>query len=471
MIATQDDHEFSDDCHADFSNYTDGRELEQDTDRRLAADQAWFEYMPVDLSDPPTRTWDGTQNFPDQLRYYRSFVFGRHFELVMTDLRRYRPDHLVPEAAFPGSVFLDQAALSETLGSVPDDATPYVDIDQFQGGAYRDALQAGAVLLNIDRQSVQGLVGVSFINAALQTLGLTDPADIVSEGLDLERGYIYQQLLKTEQFSRIGARYLVALGPFNALAKAKFDESAGASERLMGDEQRAWFLSTLKNSTRTFKIWGSEVCFMPRHLDLTPVSLAPAELRVKLSISAEDWDGFPNERALLLTELAALQNVVIVSGDLHCFFAGTPYAAGDPNTRLVEFVTGSLTSTTWQRGLVSLAGSSSSVPASAQFIAANVGGLLGDPDTRPNPHLSWQNLSDNGYGVFEASGERLAVSLFSVSPDVIATAPNALATTVLELFARQDFEVVPGSADLFRINADGPRERWDISSMSWLAAD
>jgi len=163
--------------------------------------------------------------------------------------------------------------------------------------------------------------------------------------------------------------------------------------------------------------------------------------------------------------------VVIVSGDLHCFFAGTPYAAGDPNTRLVEFVTGSLTSTTWQRGLVSLAGSSSSVPASAQFIAANVGGLLGDPDTRPNPHLSWQNLSDNGYGVFEASGERLAVSLFSVSPDVIATAPNALATTVLELFARQDFEVVPGSADLFRINADGPRERWDISSMSWLAAD
>src|SRR5882724_9518587 len=105
IIAIQDDHEFSDDCHADVATYTDGRSDETETSRRLAADQAWFEYMPVDLVEAPTSDWDATQAFPAELKYYRSFVFGQNLELVMTDLRRYRPDHLVPEDAFPGAIF------------------------------------------------------------------------------------------------------------------------------------------------------------------------------------------------------------------------------------------------------------------------------------------------------------------------------------------------------------------------------
>jgi len=122
IIAIQDDHEFSDDCHADVATYTDGRMDETETPRRLAADQAWFEYMPVDLSQAPTSDWDATQQFPDELRYYRNFEFGRHLDLVLTDLRRYRPDHLVPEDAFPGSVFLTQTELTKVLGSVPANA-------------------------------------------------------------------------------------------------------------------------------------------------------------------------------------------------------------------------------------------------------------------------------------------------------------------------------------------------------------
>jgi alkaline phosphatase D len=469
MIATQDDHEFSDDCHADFANYTDGREKEQETARRVAADRAWFEYMPVDLSAPPTGDYDEKKNFPDQLRYYRSFVFGQHFELVLTDLRRYRPDHLVPEDAFPGTVFLEQDALTALEGTLPDDAAPYVDIDAASWRSYRDALQSGADTLNIQASSVQGLISVPFINDSLTTLGLTDPAPIPLDMAGLERGYAYQQLLKTDEFSRIGSRYVVAVGPFAALAKSKYQATGGASEQLMGAEQRAWFLNTMQASTRTFKIWGNEVCFMPRQIDLTPVTLAPDALRIKISISAEDWDGFPNEREALLSELSAVDNVVIVSGDLHCFFAGTPYSSADSSKRLVEFVTGSLTSTTWQAGLTTLAGSNSTLPASTQFIAASVGTLLVDPDTQPNPHLAFQNLSDNGYGIFEASADRLAVNLFSVSSTVIATAPDALSGTVADLFAQQDFEVVPGAPDLFRNNA-GVRERWDITSVSWVPA-
>ncbi|HEY3664609.1 MAG TPA: alkaline phosphatase D family protein, partial [Polyangiaceae bacterium] len=390
IIAIQDDHEFSDDCHADVATYTDGRTDETETPRRLAADQAWFEYMPVDLLQAPTSDWDAKQPFPDELKYYRSFVFGRNLELVMTDLRRYRPDHLVPEDAFPGAVFLKQADLTQVLGNLPADAVPYVAIDDYQGGAYQKALADGADQLNIRASSVTGEISVPFINASLMTLGSGAPAPIPLDTADLEQGYAYHQLFKSDEFSRIGSRYVLALGPFNALAKAAFQASKGASEQLMGAEQRAWFLDTMKASTRTFKVWGSEVCLMPRHIDLSANTLAPAALRTKITISAEDWDGFPNEREALLSELAKLGNVVLVSGDLHCFFAGTPYASEDPTQRVVEFVTGSLTSTTWQSGLTSLVANDSSLPPAAKLLAASVGSLLTDPKAKPNPHLAFQ---------------------------------------------------------------------------------
>ncbi|HEY3255987.1 MAG TPA: alkaline phosphatase D family protein, partial [Polyangiaceae bacterium] len=332
------------------------------------------------------------------------------------------------------------------------------------------ALVEGADRLGFRATSLAGLISVPFINAALGTLELTRPSAIDPDASELERGYAYHQLLKSEQFSRIGSRYVLALSAFNALAKARFQASKGASEQLMGATQRAWFLETMQASTRTFKIWGNEVCLMPRHIDLSRVTVAPPEFRQKITISAEDWDGFPNERAALLTELAKLDNVVIVSGDLHCFFAGTPYAADDPSQRVVEFVTGSLTSTTWLDGISALAASNPSLPPETKFIAASIPSLLVSPDTRPNPHLAWQNLADNGFAVFEANAERLAATLFSLAASDVATAPAQLGVELADLFSEQQFEVAAGAADLFRHN-DNVRQRWDIPSMAWVAAD
>ena len=225
----------------------------------------------------------------------------------------------------------------------------------------------------------------------------------------------------------------------------------------------------MKASTRTFKVWGNEVCMMPRHIDLSATTLAPEELRIKITISAEDWDGFPNERNALLSELAALDNVVIVSGDLHCFFAGTPFANDDPTKRVVEFVTGSLTSTTWKSGLTSLVANDASLPPSTKLLAEAVGTFLVDPKTRPNPHLAFQNLAENGYGVCQVDAQKLAVSLFSLSADAVATAPEALTMAVNDLFTEQRFEVDAGAPDLFQVNGD-TRQRWDIASMSWVSA-
>jgi alkaline phosphatase D len=73
---------------------------EKDTDRRRAANQAWFEYMPIDFADEDFE-YHPNQPFPGDIQIYRDFTFGKHLRLVMTDLRSYRTDHLIPEDGVP----------------------------------------------------------------------------------------------------------------------------------------------------------------------------------------------------------------------------------------------------------------------------------------------------------------------------------------------------------------------------------
>lgn len=101
FVAIWDDHEFSDDCWQDRETYdngtysaTTGGDNTAQPSRRRAASQAWFEYMPAEISftlDPGY----GIAN----IRIYRDLKFGKLMHLVMTDQRLYRADHMIPEAA------------------------------------------------------------------------------------------------------------------------------------------------------------------------------------------------------------------------------------------------------------------------------------------------------------------------------------------------------------------------------------
>ena len=96
FIAVWDDHEFSDDCWQDHQTYNNANQ--QQTGRRRAANQAWFEYMPVDMGDV---AFDLDNARYDNIRIYRDFRFGQLMHLVMTDQRLYRDDHAIPEALVP----------------------------------------------------------------------------------------------------------------------------------------------------------------------------------------------------------------------------------------------------------------------------------------------------------------------------------------------------------------------------------
>src|SRR5215813_6449612 len=141
VIVTWDDHEYSDDCWGSTATYFDGRKNEKDDERRRNAEQAFFEYLPIDEGTPgpdpqiDVFTTERAQLYPNQ-KLWRSFVFGKHLEMVVTDYRSFRPDHPVPEDAFPGTVVADQATLLAILGQAAFDANfppglaEYIDVDQ-----------------------------------------------------------------------------------------------------------------------------------------------------------------------------------------------------------------------------------------------------------------------------------------------------------------------------------------------------
>ena len=84
VIAIWDDHEFANDGYGIHDTDSADESANADPQRRSAASQAWSEYVPADVTfrpdAPPT----------EQIRVYRSFVFGDLAELVLTDERMYR---------------------------------------------------------------------------------------------------------------------------------------------------------------------------------------------------------------------------------------------------------------------------------------------------------------------------------------------------------------------------------------------
>jgi alkaline phosphatase D len=464
MIVIPDDHEFSNDCYGARANYSDGREDELDLERRRNADRAWVEYMPVDYVEEPARALDQTAEFPEDLRIYRSFVFGRQLELVLTDLRRYRPDHLVPENALPGAVFMSQRQAGEVLGEVPADAVAYIDLDSDDHAATRALAREIAAAQGFEPDAIGGLVSLPWLNRLLETAG------VETLGVDaaaLEHGYAYHQLLKTQQYASLGARYVVAEAPFLALAKLRYQESDGASEALLGSQQKAWFLRTLKDSTRTWKVWGNEYTLMRRRIDLREVTLAPAELQTQIVLTAEDWDGAPNERDALLEELADVPNVVAFTGDLHAFFAGTPHATNDEDARIVEFVAGSVSSTTWLTGIERAIQSDPTLPPQAALIAGFVDRLLLDAETRPNPHIGYLDLRRNGFAVVEAREDALHATLHLIDDVLLPLKSADLPGPLASLFEAVAFRVPAGSAELERL-IDGNWRRWERTTQTWV---
>ncbi len=312
FVTIWDDHEFADDSWQDHAtHFNDLQGDEKDTARRTVANQAWFEYQPADV------TRDAAADYPNDLQIFRSLRFGQHVELVVTDQRSYRDEHVIPEG----------------------------------------------------------------------------PADLT--------------VGKFGENSAVGAR--------NFVLKAGFDpREAEGNPSMLGQEQRQWLIDTLSASNATWKLWGSETQLSQMLVDLSSFPDLPEDFQDVFYFSVDQWDGYRTERAALLQELSSINNLVVLTGDIHAFYASELHTDFDNPTDpvAVEYVcagisSGSVQSITQQ-----------TVDANPLLATLGLGDLVPRFDEllqAASPHYKLARSNANGIAIMEVTQDAVEVTFLQVS--------------------------------------------------------
>ncbi|HMU40010.1 MAG TPA: alkaline phosphatase D family protein [Pseudomonadota bacterium] len=339
MILMWDDHEFSNDCWGASGTYQNGKVSEVDGTRRKNAERAFFEFMPVD--DPAVQSGSlkvDEANLYPRTRLFRDFVFGKNLQLVVTDFRSFRPDHLIPEEAYPGSAALDATAL-RALGAYPvfqnDPNFAVIDIDAplytrqklvLVQAAVEGCLAAGLTQADAEQKAAtwaSGKVSLLYVNAVLKAANQT--ALFINPMIGMERAVCWIHLGKQGLFTYMGSRNLVVKPLFDLYAYYQWMVSSGVSENVFGKDQQEWMQKTLMDSKTSFRVIGTSVMPTEGILDLTTTPGLPPTLQNTFYYGVDGWDGFPNKRQELIDFLKtnSIPNTLFVSGDIHAGFAST----------------------------------------------------------------------------------------------------------------------------------------------------
>ncbi len=421
FVYTWDDHEFTNDSWQSMANYVEGTTADEGSQsRKLAASQAWFEFIPAQLSGAggvsgvaneakdftattvtdARFTTPNADNFVDEennaaaigaMTIYRSLRWGKHVELVMTDERSYRSDHAIPED-FPALVNASLAAQNQP--------PLFFDSRNFLPQLLVQLMDLGAVANT----------------PVIPVIGLPNP------------------------------------------------RAASPIGTMLGKAQKAWWKATMMGSTATWKLWGNEVPMMRMRVrnlnaDGTPAGNGAPPLGFDRLLDCDAWDGYPTERKELLTFLRTqnIENVVVLTGDIHAHFAGvllddfdsgTPVAvanelvvAGISSNSLFSFYEAAtrnvpaglralVTVDSLSRGGFSftenlnhliLNGLRSAGGYAGAFLNPNVthaqalGGSLTVKDPTANAHIRYADTNSQGYGYVKVTAAQVEAKLVTIN--------------------------------------------------------
>lgn len=419
FICIWDDHEFSDDCWQSEANYED-QGLNSSTDeasqqRKVAANQAWFEYIPANLTKPesgdedlhhshdfqPVKVnnspnnqinVDNLANNEDNLKainslcIYRSLQFGSLAQLILTDNRSYRSDHALPED-LSGNIDL----FLSSRATVPKDL--------------QNELDAGKTANNHDPSSFLFIGGLVF---------------------------------NPRRFSPPGS--------------------------MLGAVQKQWFKQQLLRSQCSWKLWANSVPMMRFLLNLSAID----DNMQDLLLSIDSWDGYNIERKELCKFITDnnIKNTVSLAGDLHAHYAGEVWSDFDvqkeeKQVAMVEAVCAAISSVsqysaaerltrhaeknnplrqlvTYDEAQSSQVGSNSLVK---NFNNTLLNGCLAALDTaqhnelslieqskdpQHNAHLVYADGDANGYGLATISEEQIDIELVTIVGINSPTDENAM---------------------------------------------
>jgi alkaline phosphatase D len=340
FVVIWDDHEFANDCWGAHTNYSDGAVDESYPDRRRDSERAFFENLPIDVPGAPegggAYDLDAAPLYPDE-HIYRELTFGACLRLLLTDYRSFRPDHLIPENAYPATVWLDRAGLDALVaaGQAPaalqaalmDPTFATVDVDAPALAEVKTVLLAAAnedlakARSSTDAAStITGSLSLAAVNAVLAARSRTDltlPATAATG-----QGFAFVHLGKRSWFTSLGSRYVVVQEMFELYANLLYGRSGGASERALGEAQEAWLYERLAvpQTDRWSMVVGS-VSMSSLQLNLTGKPGIPPALATRLVFNADQWDGFPHKRAEILERIKAAGKGLFVAGDIHASYA------------------------------------------------------------------------------------------------------------------------------------------------------
>lgn len=396
FVSIWDDHEFVNDYWQTIVTFTpEGLSLPSG---KLAANQAWFEYIPALLTgsvgvpgvapaakdftpasvtdtDARNAAVDDAGILQDEnnlkaiasLTIFRSLRFGRHVELVLTDTRSYRSDHAVPDA-----------------------------VGIAVGGRASFMLPQPLVAL---------------MDAGRTANGGNPPATITVAG--------------------------------KQIPNPRKDHPPGT---LFGPVQKDWLKRTLEGSDATWKLLATSVPFLPMRIDMDKID----PKATSIVLTADAWDGYQAERREVMEWVgkAGINNLISLSGDHHQSFAGLVYEdfeATQPRPAAIEFSVTGISSTPVFRSfsnsvkpdnptrpLLVAEGDKLGKPGE-MFANMNVtlrygtraalevartgdvaaGRALANP--KQNSHLRYVDTDSNGYGLLRLDGNGAVAELVTVA--------------------------------------------------------
>ena len=110
--------------------------------------------------------------------------------------------------------------------------------------------------------------------------------------------------------------------------------------------------------------------------------------------------------------------LVVITGDIHASYAGTPWMSTDPSKKIVEFVGSSISSGTYKsliQSQVKADATLSAVPGAAA-LAANIDTLF---NAGPNNHLGFADSTKNGFVVVDLSDKEFVATSMPPAPAAV----------------------------------------------------
>src|SRR5215475_1858905 len=392
FVCVWDNHEFSWKGWQSQQNFDGVRPAQT---RKVAANQAWFEYQParvvkpgnplVDLykapavADTPIRDFDdhgmgrepGNLAAINSLKLFRMLRWGRNVELILTDNRSFRSEPVMDRT----------------------EAVPF-QTRQFPYVVPQDV--------------------VHILDAGRSHNGGRPPETIRFGGADLPN-----------------------------------PRKQAPSQSILGATQKSWFLKQLRASTAPWKLWGNSVGMLDLRIDFQnlPKDFGPQWPGAGYALLGDDdWSGYVSERAEILEVIRreGITGLVSIAGDRHSFQAGVVSASLPPQRfepLIAEFVTGSVSAP----GLFEAAeyGLPKDHPLRAIYVykpspealaqpAINVSLMhgvrailalqrtgdarhaLAERNPELAPHLSFVDVGGHGYSVARATAEELEVEFVCI---------------------------------------------------------